>query len=46
MAVSAKGSSHDNVLAIDPIGGDLSIKLDLPRQTGMCSPVRKCQVSK
>lgn len=28
LAVSAQESSHDNVRAIDPIGGDLSIKLD------------------
>lgn len=34
VAVSAHDSSHDRVRAIDPIGGDLSIKLDL-----RCLPV-------
>lgn len=30
-------SSNDKVREIDPIGGDLSIKLDLLRKTGICN---------
>ena len=40
LAVSAQVSSHDNVRAIDPIGGDLSIRLHLIGSTDNSPPVR------